>query len=333
MKHCSEDIEVNGVTIKLKLDTGADMTVIGDSTYSLFLSKKHRKSKLHCLGILQAKLRLSGKLCGEDVYVVIGKLGSPLLRIRRSACLVLDTVAKVGNVTQSNVFSGLGCMDGEYEIKMTPSHEPYNHTIPRRVPIPLLPKVMDEFDGIETMRVIEKVDAPTECCSPIVVVLKPSGDFIQLNKAVLRKDHPMPTTEQTLGKLTGAKVIPNLDANSGFWKRKLKDCSKLPTTFITPWGRYCYTRLPFGISSAPQHFQKSMQRILEDLPDVECQMDDIIVYGVNQAEHDKRLEVVLTRLQRAKVKLNWEKCELSKDTVNMYWPPSQPQTLSLQLSE
>ena len=101
----------------------------------------------------------------------------------------------------------------------------------------------------------EKVDASTEWCSPTVVVPKPNGkvricrDFIQLNKAVLRENHPMPTTEQTLGKLAGAKVI-----------------SKLLTTFITPWGRYCYTHLPFGISSAPEHFQKSMQRILEDLP-------------------------------------------------------------------
>ena len=58
-----------------------------------------------------------------------------------------------------------------------------------------------------------------------------------------------------------------------------------------------------------------MQRILEDLASVECQMDDIIVYGANQAEHDERLEGVLTKLQRDKVTLNWEKCEFSKDSV------------------
>lgn len=129
----------------------------------------------------------------------------------------------------------------------------------------------------------------------------------QRKGAVLRENHPMPTTEQTLGKLAGAKVISKLDASSGFWQRKLKDSSKVLTTFITPWGRYCYKRLPFGISSALEHFQKSMQGILEDLPGVECQMDDIIVY--------ERLEAVLTRLQRAKVTLNWEKCEFSKDAV------------------
>ena len=237
--------EVNDVRIKFKLDTGADVTVIGDSIYSRFFSKTnlqraHKKlfgpckTKLHCLGILQAKLRLNGKSCDQDVYVV-ENLETPLLG--RSACLALDTVAKVGTVTQStddikarfpNVFSGLGCMDGEYEIKLTPSHEPFNQTTPRRIPIPLLPKVKDELDRMETMGVIEKVDAPTEWCSPTVVVPKPNGkvricgDFIQLNKAVLRENHPMLTTEKTLGKLAGAKVISKLDTNSGSGSGNLK---------------------------------------------------------------------------------------------------------------
>ena len=193
MKHWSEEIEVNGVTIKFKLDTGAYVTVIGDSIYSRFFSKTnlqraHKKklygpckSKLYGLGILQAKLRLNGESCGEDIHVV-EHLETPLFG--RSACLALDTVAKVVTVTQSaddykarfpNVFNGLGRMDGEYEIKMTPCHEPFNQTTPRGVPIPLLPNVKDELDRMETMGVIDKVDAATEWCSPIAVVPKPNG--------------------------------------------------------------------------------------------------------------------------------------------------------------
>ena len=202
-------------------------------------------------------------------------------------------------------------MEGEYEVKLTPPHKSFNQTTPRRVPIPLFPKVKEELARMEATGVIEKVGAPTEWCSPIVVVPKSSGkfriswDFIQLNKAILRENHPMPSTEQTLGKLAGANVISKLDANSGFWQRKLKDSSKLLTTFVTPWGRYCYTRLPFVISSAPEHvdFQKGMQRILKGLLGVEFQME-IIVYGVNQAEHDERLEAVLIRLREANVTLN-----------------------------
>jgi len=174
---------------------------------------------------------------------------------------------------------------------------------------------------MEQMGVIEQIDQPTQWCSPIVVVPKRNGsvricgDFVQLNKAVQREVHQMPTTEQTLAKLSGAKIMSKLDANSGFWQRKLSENSKLFTTFITPWGRYCFTRLPFGISSAPEHFQKAMQRILEGLDGVECQVDDILVFGETQEQHDKRLIAVLERLADANVTLNLEKCKFSTDKV------------------
>jgi len=126
----------------------------------------------------------------------------------------------------------------------------------------------------------------------------------------------MPTTEETLAKLAGVQVCTKLDANSGFWQRKLEEKSKLLTTFITPWGRYCYIRLPFGISSAPEHFQKSMQRILEGLPGVVCQVDDMLVYGDDKQNHEERLDAVLKRLQDANVTLNEEKCEFEKDSVH-----------------
>ena len=69
----------------------------------------------------------------------------------------------------------------------------------RSFPIPLLPKVKDELDR---RGVIEKVDALTEWCSLIVVVTKPNEnvricrDFTQLNKAILRENRPMPTTNR-----------------------------------------------------------------------------------------------------------------------------------------
>ena len=84
------------------------------------------------------------------------------------------------------------------------------------------------------------------------------GVVILLKKAVLQENHPVPTTEQTLAKLAGAKIVSKLDVNFRFWQRKLSLNSKLLTTFITPWARCCYRRLPFGISSAPEHFQKIM---------------------------------------------------------------------------
>lgn len=99
-----------------------------------------------------------------------------------------------------------------------------------------------------------------------------------------------------------------------FWQRKLKDSYKLLTTFFTPWGRHCYTRLSFGISCAPEHFQKSMQRILEGLPNVECQTSSYMG-RIKQNMTQDCMETVLTRLQDANVTLNCDKCEFSKTAV------------------
>ena len=85
--------------------------------------------------------------------------------------------------------------------------------------------------------------------------------------------------------LAGAKVFSKLYANSGFWQIPLNKESHLLTTFITPFRWYCFYKLPFGISSAPEYFQRHMSAILEGLEGVLCQMDDVLIFGANK-EHD-----------------------------------------------
>ena len=67
---------------------------------------------------------------------------------------------------------------------------------------------------------------------------------------------PIAKVEETLGQLNGATIFSKLDANSGFWQIQLARKSKLLTTFITPFGRYYFNKLPSGISSALELFQK-----------------------------------------------------------------------------
>ena len=110
---------------------------------------------------------------------------------------------------------------------------------------------------------------------------------------MLREVYPLPTVDETLAQLTGATVFSKPDANSGFWQISLADSSQLLTTFITPLGCYCFNKLPFGISSAPEFFQKWMDQILDGLDGVLCQMDDVLVFGSNSQEHDFRLHAVL----------------------------------------
>ena len=82
-----------------------------------------------------------------------------------------------------------------------------------------------------------------------------------------------------------------------------------------PFGPFCFQRLSFGITSAPEFFQKKMSSILSDLKGVVCMIDDVLVYGSSHKEHDDRLEVVLNRLQKAGVTLNKEKCKFWKTNI------------------
>ena len=79
-------------------------------------------------------------------------------------------------------------------------------------------------------------------------------------------------------------------------------------------GRLCFNKLPLGICSAPEHFQRRMSTILENIPRVLCNISDIIVFGESQLQHDERLNEVLQRLSQAGVTLN-NKCEFSKSHI------------------
>ena len=125
----------------------------------------------------------------------------------------------------------------------------------------------------------------------------------------------MPSVEYTLGQLSDATIFSKLDANSGFWQVPLANESVLLTTFVTPFGRFCFKRLPFGISSAPEHFQRRMSAILEGNDGVLCQMDDILIFGATQSQHDGRIREMLRRLHKENVTLNSKKCQFSVQEV------------------
>ena len=127
--------------------------------------------------------------------------------------------------------------------------------------------------------VISKVSQPTPWCAGMVVVPKSSGalricvDLKPLNESVLRETYPIPAVSYSLAHLTGACKFSN--ANSGFWQIPLAPETRLLTTFLTPFGRYCFNKLPFGIASAPEVFQRRMSKILDGLEGILCHMDDL----------------------------------------------------------
>ena len=131
------------------------------------------------------------------------------------------------------------------------------------------------YQLLSKIGVICKVDEPTPWCAGMVVVPKKEGavricvDLKPLNENVLREVHPsLPRVDETLAQLAGAKIFSKLDANSGFWQIPLAKRSRLVTTFITPFGRDCFNKMPFSISSAPETNEQ------DSLPTRWCSLPD-----------------------------------------------------------
>ena len=211
-------------------------------------------------------------------------------------------------------------MNNVYTIRLQENAQPLAIIAPRGLPLPMKEKVQEELKKLEEQDIIRPVETPTDWCAPIVAVQKPNGkvrlyiDFRKLNESVRREIFPLPTTDQLLAQLDGVTVFTKLDCNSGFHQIPLHPESQELTTFITPFGQYCYKRLPFGISSGPEVFHREMTHILEGIPGIICDIDDVLAFGRNQQEHDSRLRIVLQKMKEAGVTLN-EKCKFSIDSV------------------
>ena len=261
-------------------------------------------------------LRHRDKEVSEEVFIV-RRLRHPLLG--RPAVESLGLVSRLKCVQTKTdfakkfpeLFEGLGKLEGDYKIVLQENARPYALSTPRRIAIPLLPKVKAELERMEEMGVVRRVSEPTNYwCVGMVVVPKPGGrvricvDLSRLNESVCRERHPLPAVEQTLAQLAGARVFTKLDANSGFWQIPLAQESAPLTTFIRPFGRFCFNRLPFGITSVPKHFQRRMSEVLQDAEGAVCLMDDILIHGKSQEEHDWRLLEVFHRFKKAGITLN-----------------------------
>ncbi len=183
-------------------------------------------------------------------------------------------------------------------------------------------KVREELCHMEENGIIEEVTQPTDWCAPMVPVLKKNGkvricvDLKKLNEQVKRERFILPTSEEITAELSGATVFSSLDAALGFFQIPLHSESSRLTTFITPFGRYCFRRLPFGITSAPEIFQRKMSETLQGLRGVSVYMDDIVVHGKDMEEHDLNLQKVLERVESAGLKLNKDKCKLRQEKLN-----------------
>jgi len=133
--------------------------------------------------------------------------------------------------------------------------------------------------------------------------------------AVMREHYQLPTVEEITSRLVKAQYFTVLDASSGFWQLKLDEASSRLCTFNTPFGRFRFLRLPFGVNSAPEVFHRTVKQLFEGIEGVETYIDDLLIWGETKEQHDYRLRQVLERARVKNFKLNKEKCKIGLEEI------------------
>lgn len=187
---------------------------------------------------------------------------------------------------------------------------------PRRIPFALEQQVENEIANLIKQDIIEEIDH-SSFLSPIVVVPKGDGirlcvDYKRINKHIIIDQHPLPTADEIFAKLSGAKFFSKLDLKSAYHQLMIREDSRDLTAFTCHLGLFRYKRLPFGLANAPSAYMKVISLILRPCKNTISYLDDILVFGSTQEEHDCCLNTALDKLREYNLTVNESKCEFSK---------------------
>ena len=219
--------------------------------------------------------------------------------------------------------TGMGKFPGEYKIWLHPDAHPVIHT-PRKCPIALHPKVKEHLAKMEALEVITHMDQPTDWVSSVTYVQKANGelclclDLHDLNRAICCDHHKMPTVEEVAHKFANSHYFTKLDACHGYWSIVLDEESSFLTTFNSPFGRYHFLHLPFGLVCSQDIFQKKMDQFLEECPGCIGIADDITVHGHTEAEHDAHLHNLIQVAHKYGVVFNPQKTHVKAPAINFF---------------
>lgn len=336
------NVKLNDTTIQFKVDTGAECNVLTLSTYSTIVP---RPSLLPARAILkpygvEQLIRPIGQFTLSDTtfFVVDTKSVTDNL-------LGFGTVKALGLVTDCTqektfvlnelkyseaclphnytpYFQGLGKIPGLTKITLKPGSEPVIAR-QRRFAQSILPRIRKTLDQMEELKVITPVSEPTPWVSNMIAVEKHNNqrdiriclDPKHLNDCIIIPKYYIPSTEEILSQLTNCCYFTVLDLSNGFWQLLLDEESSYLTTFQTPFGRYRYLRLCFGINSAPELFMKKIVEIFGNIRGCQPYFDDLIIFARTSREHDLILEQVMKRAAEYNVRFNMKKLQYKKPCV------------------
>ena len=261
-------------------------------------------------------------LLGHATSNTLGLLRIELGADVEGACNVVgEDLATILQAEHPKVFDGVGKLK-DYKLKLQVDPE-VTPICSKATACPICTARERNCKGGRThcMDIVERVDGPTSCVSPVVVAPKASGDIRlcvdmrKANQAIIRERIPIPTVDEVLENLNGGRVFSKLDLRLGFHQIELDEESRDITTFATHEGLFRYKRLSFGVNSAPEKYQQIIRQVVSDIGGVQNIAHDPIVHGENNEEHDRNLYRLIRRLAERNLTLNLEKCQFRMDKV------------------
>ena len=172
----------------------------------------------------------------------------------------------------------------------------------------------DEFDTLLKLGIIRRSNSPYS--SPLHVAPKPEGgwhpcgDYYRLNDNTEFDRYPVPSIQDFTTNLASKVVLSKVD----LIPIHPKDLPK--TAIITPFGLFEFLRMPFGLKSAAQAFQRLLDSVCAGLDFIFVYLDDILIASESFAEHKEHLKILFDRLQDHRLVVKAEKCVLGVSEIN-----------------
>lgn len=334
LDHCSVPMEV---------DTGASVSIMPETLYRQLWPRRglkettirlqtYSKEPIAVVGVTDVQVAYEGQTATLPLVVVKG--GGPTLLGRNWLSHIRLNWSKIHYTTSPGLHEllakypevfqeGLGSLKGyEAKINVDPNATPRFHKA-RSVPYAMREKVEAELDRLVAEGTLVPVEY-SDWATPIVAVVKSDrksvricGDFkVTVNPVSQLHRYPIPKIEDIFATLEGGKTFTKLDLSQAYQQLKLDAESQKYLVINTHKGLFRYTRLPYGISSAPGIFQKAMETLLQGIPHVTVYIDDILITGENDADHLQTLETVLERLAKAGLRAKKNKCKFMVPSVD-----------------